>query len=72
MKCVCQTNCSGGLALSCRCRGNSGNQNELTVRFVLLFLEQIVVDFSLVLAVLLYILVINTCFFSDFADVSHH
>ena len=67
---VCETYSCSCLALTCRCRVDSCNQDELAVRTVY-FLQNIIVNFCLILAILLEIFVVYARDLSDLSD-GHH
>ena len=67
---VCKTYSCRCFSFACRCRVDSCNKDQLAVLFVCFF-QKIVVDFCFVLAVLLQILLVDACFFSNFSNWFH-
>ena len=68
---VSQTNSGSGLALTGGGGVDSGNQNQLAVGLVSQLGQDVVVNLSLVVAVLFQVLSVNTGGLSDLSDVLH-
>ena len=67
---VCETYSCSCLALTCRCRVDSCYQDELAVRTVY-FLQNVIINLCLILAILLEIFVVYARDLSDLSD-GHH
>ena len=63
-----ETDRSGGLSLTGRCRSNGGNENQLAVRLVSHVAQQLIVNLGLVVAVLFQVFLTNADIFRNFGD----
>ena len=66
---VSQTHRGGGLAFASGGRGDGSDQNELAVRLVRKVFQHTVVNFGLVVAILLDVLLVHTAFLGDFCNL---